>query len=73
MALNLQINLIGLIRLLIPPALYSASFAFYALLWVGPQPEQLSPIGDLDIAGAIIKSWLEHFRAKGPKILCQQN
>ena len=29
--------------------------------------------GDLDIAGAIIKSWLEHFRAKGPKILCQQN
>jgi len=28
--------------------------------------------GDLDIAGAIIKSWLEHFRAKGPKILCQK-
>jgi hypothetical protein len=51
MALNLQINLMGLIRLLIPQALYSASFAFYALLWVGPQPEQLSPIGDLDIAG----------------------
>jgi len=29
--------------------------------------------GDLDITGAIIKSWLEHFRAKGPTILCQQN
>jgi hypothetical protein len=28
--------------------------------------------GDLDIAGAIIKSWLEHFRTKGPKILCQK-
>ncbi len=28
--------------------------------------------GDLDIAGAIIKSWLEHFRAKGPTILCQK-
>lgn len=27
---------------------------------------------DLDIAGAIIKSWLEHFRAKGPTILCQK-
>jgi len=25
--------------------------------------------GDLDIAGAIIKSWLEHFRAKAPEIL----
>ena len=28
--------------------------------------------GDLDIAGALIKSWLEHFRAKGPMILCQK-
>ena len=28
--------------------------------------------GDLDIAGAIIKNWLEHFRAKGPTILCQK-
>jgi len=26
---------------------------------------------DLDITGAIIKSWLEHFRAKSPTILCQ--
>ena len=25
--------------------------------------------GDLDMAGAIIKSWLEHFRAKAPEIL----
>jgi len=25
--------------------------------------------GDLDITGAIIKSWLEHFRAKAPEIL----
>jgi hypothetical protein len=25
--------------------------------------------GDLDLAGAIIKSWLEHFRAKAPEIL----
>jgi hypothetical protein len=25
-----------------------------------------------DIAGAIIKGWLEHFRAKGPTILCQK-
>jgi hypothetical protein len=28
--------------------------------------------GEIDIAGAIIKSWLEHFRAKGPEILGQQ-
>jgi hypothetical protein len=28
--------------------------------------------GEIDIAGAIIKSWLEHFRAKGPMILCQK-
>jgi neutral ceramidase len=28
--------------------------------------------GDLDIAGAIIKSWLENFRAKGPMILCKK-
>jgi hypothetical protein len=28
--------------------------------------------GDLDIAGAIIKSWLEHFRAKSPEILSQE-
>ena len=27
--------------------------------------------GDLDITGAIIKSWLEHFRAKSSTILCQ--
>jgi len=25
--------------------------------------------GDLDLAGAIIKNWLEHFRAKGPQML----
>jgi neutral ceramidase len=29
--------------------------------------------GELDIAGAIIKSWLEHFREKSPEILCQKN
>jgi len=28
--------------------------------------------GDLDLAGAIIKSWLEHFRAKGPQMLTQK-
>ena len=28
--------------------------------------------GDLDITGAIIKGWLEHFRAKAPTILCQK-
>jgi hypothetical protein len=27
---------------------------------------------DLDLAGAITKSWLEHFRAKAPAILCQK-
>jgi hypothetical protein len=31
--------------------LYSTDFALYALLWVGPQPEQLSPVGDFNIAG----------------------
>ncbi|MHC4325115.1 MAG: cellulase family glycosylhydrolase, partial [Planctomycetota bacterium] len=29
--------------------------------------------GDLDITGAIIKNWLEHFRAKTPEILCQKD
>jgi hypothetical protein len=28
--------------------------------------------GDLDMAGAIIKSWLEHFRAKAPEILAKK-
>lgn len=29
--------------------------------------------GDLDMSGAIIKSWLEHFRAKGAEILGKQS
>jgi hypothetical protein len=34
---------------MIPQALFSAGFALYC--GFGPQPEQLSPIGDLNIAG----------------------